>query len=320
MFFVNKIRRKLPSPNPAKPTPAESALINQLRQQIAELPELDLSEDASAAEKRWSTFRAEIRTQLLKNDPREFLQFDVFRRTMFVDHPPYIARELEELRRRADWRSRWKPAIEESDKVFVPRCPYYWKSSGNLIHQAFHLAGLEHQTGMSLERLQSVFEFGGGYGAMCKLFNRLGFAGTYSIFDLPELSILQRFFLGLHGIPVRSVADSIGMNVHCISDLAEICNQDSEVAVDLFLATWSLSETPIEFRRKLLAKVNARFVLIAYQEMFEDIDNARFFKQMMAANPDWKWQNVHSPHLPGNEYYLVGVRQTAAKERGIVDK
>ena len=46
----------------------------------------------------------------------------------------------------------------------------------------------------------------------------------------------------------------------------------------LFIANWSLSETPIKFRKKFKIIIKkSKYILIAFQENFEDIDNLKYF-------------------------------------------
>ena len=37
---------------------------------------------------------------------------------------------------------------------------------------------------------------------MCRLFHQLGFSGRYVIYDLPQFSALQAFYLGSVGLPL----------------------------------------------------------------------------------------------------------------------
>ena len=51
--------------------------------------------------------------------------------------------------------------------------------------------------------------------------------------------------------------------------------------IDLFIANWSLSETPIHFRKKVMIKIiKSKFILISFQEKFENINNLKYFKEI----------------------------------------
>src|SRR5690349_7350762 len=94
-----------------EPTANQARLIDSLRRQIDLLPPLHTS-DGSAALEQWTQNRRRLRELVLKDDPRRFLQWDVIRRTMFTGNAGYVATELKALQAAADWRDRWRPAIE----------------------------------------------------------------------------------------------------------------------------------------------------------------------------------------------------------------
>ena len=49
----------------------------------------------------------------------------------------------------------------------------------------------------------------------------------------------------------------------------------------LFIANWSLSETKLKFREKFINLLkDYNYVLISFQENFEDIDNLEYFKKL----------------------------------------
>ena len=66
-----------------------------------------------------------------------------------------------------------------------------------------HLALFEETTGSKIDTLELIFEFGGGYGSMCRLAHNLGFNQAYIIFDLQPFSALQNYYLSSLDLPVR---------------------------------------------------------------------------------------------------------------------
>ena len=158
--------------------------------------------DDQPSERIWRRFIEQFRDAMAREDPRAFLRWPTIAKAMFVSNQPYLSIELLSLRSRRDWRRRWRPALRESPVGHpVPFWALPW-SSGNLIHHAYHLAQFEARTGRPAERFPAVFEFGGGYGSMCRLFHQLGFSGRYVIYDLPQFSALQAFYLGSLGLPL----------------------------------------------------------------------------------------------------------------------
>jgi len=300
--------RKLPSP-----TGREMQLINELRVSVRGLPSIQ-NTTAPPSKSRWLENQEELKSLVLENDPREFLRWHLISGTMFVTQQGYVDAELKHLKERSDWSRRWAPAIEEST-VGHPR-PYwrYPKSSGNLIHHAYHLAVFEECTQFHIENFACIFEFGGGYGCMCRLTHRLGFKGKYVIFDLPAFSLLQQYYLKSLGLPCVDYEElwTTQCGIACLSEFEGFRNLLSHYCTSeecLFIANWSLSEVPTSFRNEVLASItHCRAILISYQQRFEEIDNMIFFGQWRASREDFEWYQWHMEHLPGN-WYLIGKRK-----------
>jgi|GEM_PF-537892 len=288
----------------------EAALVNDLRHEIHIMPEPKAVTD-SAAESAWLANRTTLRKCILEEDPREFLTWDVVTGSMFVGNRPFIDSELSYLMHRPDWKQVWEDIIEE-DPAGAPK-PYkgYRQSSGNRIHQAYHLARFEQETGMAVNRFPLIVELGGGYGSLCRLIHKLGFKGQYIIFDLPEFVALQKFYLGSLAMPLIEAKDvAVGRpGILCTSDLAVLGSFDPrDTQEGLFIATWSLSETDPAFREQttsLPAVDSAGAYLIAYQNNFEGVDNGRFFDAWRAKKPGICWVHSEISHMPGN-FYLFG--------------
>lgn len=138
--------------------------------------------------------RKQLRELVLKDDPRRFLSWRVITATMFVNYAPYIRQELIDLMNRS-WHTRWKVVIRENNVGMPENHFLYLGSSGNQIHHAYHLAQFERHTGLQIENMDMIIEFGGGYGNMARMAYRVGFKGKYLIYDLPEFYALQKFFL-----------------------------------------------------------------------------------------------------------------------------
>lgn len=293
-------------------TKEQAALVDALREEILALP--DIRENAeSRAESAWLSHRRELRRRILEDDPLRFLDWDVVTGSMFVGNRSYIDNELSCLKNRPDWKSVWEGVIQE-DPAGDPK-PYkgYKRSSGNRIHQSYHLCRFEEDTGLQVSRFPMIVEFGGGYGSMCRLAHKLGFNGRYIIYDLPEFVALQKFYLGLLGMPLIEVnaLSRKEPGILCTSDLAVLASVDlQEARQGLFIATWSLSETDSAFREQVVALPavdGAAAYLIAYQRDFEGVDNPRFFDAWRKKIGTVSWLHSEISHMTGN-YYLFGRR------------
>ncbi len=296
-------------------TAEEQVALRLLRETFLATP---LGHDDSYPPSRsvWLKNEARLRDLAINADPRRFLRWDVVSDTMFVTLAPYTSTELRFLRGRPDWVSRWKPAIQESSVGDPTPCIFYPTSSANLIHHAYHVAQFEDRTGVRVADLSFVFEFGGGYGSMCRLFHTLGFRGTYVIFDLPSFSALQQYYLTTLGFRVRTGLDepSLGDGVWCVSCLEAVrnlvqshCNRE----LAAFVGTWSISESPMAVRdavRQLTANISN--FLIGYQDQFGEIDNRDYFASWQESRRDVTWDSWAIRHLPCDRY-LIGRRITA---------
>src|SRR5258706_98595 len=83
-------------------------------------------------------------------------------------------REWRLLRTSPTW-PRFKPALRESAIGKPVRFLFRGATSGIQIHHTYHLAQFEQETGTRVDQDRLIFEFGGGYGSMCRQAHLLGF-------------------------------------------------------------------------------------------------------------------------------------------------
>jgi hypothetical protein len=286
--------------------------IQKLRSRINDLP--PLGKDEKTTDPQWVMFRQNLRDDIQQDDSMNFLKWRVIRQTMFHNAK---SEELEYLMGLGQWQD-IKAAIQESE-VGGPR-PYgrMKTSSGNLIHQAYSLFRFLETSNLKVSELDQIVEFGGGYGCMCRLVHRLGFKGRYIIFDLPEFLSLQSYYLEMTlGSPQSygtvSEEKSIIVFLSNIEDLSKQISLDGRT--DLFIALWSLSESPHQLRREILAATgNPQNYLIAFQNSFEGKDNTEFFKMMMKNRSNYDWKESGIGHLPNNNY-LFGTKTSAGNKK-----
>jgi hypothetical protein len=171
-------------------TPLRPEIVAELRRDAAALPDA-----AITASPLWNEQRNRLRNLLRDGDVGAFLRWAPVRRTMVKRGHGPIVHELAHLRARADWSSRWRSALRETTLGAPRPFPRYPRSSANLIHHGYHLCRFEEDTGMPMDAMDVIVEFGGGYGRLCHLVHDLGFSGRYVIVDLPEVAALQRCYL-----------------------------------------------------------------------------------------------------------------------------
>lgn len=293
------------------PSSQEEGFLSELQTDVRELLVLETT-NMPPSQAAWLSYTNRLRELVLNQDPRKFLRWDVVSYTMFVAFARYVSTELKYLKHRPDWNARWRAAIKESSVGHPIPYIFYPASSGNLIHHAYHVAQFEEKTKVQVHSMGFVFEFGGGYGSMCRLFYNLGFDGGYIIFDLPLFSALQRYFLKTLGLPVKSVAEFVKSKtgIVCVSDIQELralLTDHIEANNAMFVATWSIGEAPISIRDSVLPLISEfRLFLISYNDRFKEVNNADFFNNWKELNRNVTWHNWQIGHIPGNNY-LVGM-------------
>ena len=127
------------------------------------------------------------------------------------------------------------------------------------------LSAIEEKIGPVIE-FDSIYEIGPGNGSFYRAVQERGFKGTYYICDIPWMQKA----LAAGGVEATWV-DRAPKNV------------------GLFIAHYSLSEIPIEFRAVLIPE-EFEAAYIIYQGQFSDrcpvIDNSEFFKEWRTALHD----------------------------------
>jgi len=289
------------------PSDRELEYISDLRKAFTALSPIQPATESAAAA-AWAKNMNRLRELVVNANPREFLDWDVIKNTMFIGEGRFIRHELDYLTRQPNWSSRWRRAIEESCVGNPARYRRYSASSTNLIQHAYHIARYEEITGTRIEDIDMVFEFGGGYGSMCRLCHNLGFRGQYIIHDLPAFSLLQMYYLKASGFCVKPPADvfSSGNGIACVSNIEDVIREiatRAEKCNSLYLATWSISETSMDFRTSMLEHIKKfKHFLIGYQDKFEEVDNIRFFEDWKRNYPQINWHSEPLSFLPGNNY------------------
>lgn len=277
-----------------KRNPREDFFVNELKESANKIV---IGKNTHLAHNQWLENIINFKNHILTQDPKNFLQWDIIRKTMFIGNALFILKEFLYLRQN-NW-NKWKKAITEKKVVFTEPYMLYPKSSGNLIHYAYHLAKFEGISGKKIKDFDFIFEYGGGYGGMCLLIHNLGFKGKYLIYDFSILSALQNFFLKMNGIEKNDL---------CIDKINKVKKMIPKKGKKLFIATWSLSESPLQIRKITYSLIkNFDAFLIGYQGQFGDVDNRKYFEKYQKGLGKLKWQNQEIIQLKGN-FYLFGFK------------
>jgi len=120
----------------------------------------------------------------------------------------------------------------------------------------------------------------------------MGFTGNYILYDLPEYLKLQQIFL----------SNTIGMSDTNLRFIHQ--TDDLSCEVDLFIALWSINETPFELRNDIFTRVKSKYYLITFHKNFGG-DNIKYFEKFVSNSLNYKWTKYDVFCCPDN-YYLLG--------------
>jgi hypothetical protein len=229
----------------------------------------------------------------------------------FVHNRFFILKELNKLRNNKNWKF-YKKIIDEDNVGDPIRYFLYPKSSGNRINHAYHLSVLSSEFNIDLKKINKVFEFGAGYGCMARIFSKINKKISYSCFDTSYVNLLQYYYLKQNNL---NVGFTKRKKFYLLSNLKNnknyFSNNSSKYA---FIANWSLSETPIKFRKKFYSLIkNSELILICFQEKFEEINNLKYFKNMeKKLRYNFKLKIINNEFYKGNifnqqkHYFFIG--------------
>ena len=180
----------------------------QLQSAYNELP--PISERYTEQHPQWARNRVSMRDHVANSNMDDFLRWSTIQATVFTVKADYLDNEYDILMR--DNTNRWMKAIKETHIGSPYKLGRNPQTSGNLVNQAYHIMQFEKAMGLSVEDAGLIVEFGGGYGAMLVISRRLGFMGDYHIYDLPEYSLIQEYYLTqlnlLDRVHLRQVDDA----------------------------------------------------------------------------------------------------------------
>jgi len=223
----------------------------------------------------------EIRKIINENRLSNFLKNPLIQNIFFIHNRFFIRKELSELQKDKYWKL-WNKLIIENDIGSPIRYFLYPKSSGNRIRQVYLIQQfLKNSKKINLKKIKTIIELGGGYGCMAQLFYKLNKKINYNIYDMYEVNLLQYYYLIMNNCRVNLSLKKQGINL--INKFRDLNKIKKGKDIDLFIANWSLSEFPLKFREKFIPTIKrAKYSIICFQEKFENINNTKFFKELIS--------------------------------------
>ena len=252
-------------------------------------------------------FSQKVLNLIINDQLKDFLQKGFIQQMFFIHNRLFLYNQYLELKNSTNWKF-WKKILIE-DKIGSP-VRYFLKpwTSGNRIHHAYHLKKFCDHSKKSLKEFDYIFEFGGGYGLMAKIFKKINKKSTYIIFDTAEVSLIQYYYL--ERSKIKTIFNSVEKGKVClINDIKilkkifyKIKKNNSEKI--FYIANWSLSEVPMSLRKKINYMINhTKYILISFQKKFENINNYIYFQNQN--NKISKKKVIETmKHKKGNFYCL----------------
>lgn len=138
-----------------------------------------------------------------------------------------------------------------------------------------------------LASMDTILELGGGIGEMADIVYKLGFKGKYIIYDFEEISNVQRKYHEMLGLD----------NIQYISDYKDL---EGLGKIDLCIATWSLTEMPLELRYSIMSVIAEKTVdwLVAFSNNIFGLDNLDYMKGLFQVIVEEKVYFKDIPWMP----------------------
>jgi hypothetical protein len=231
-------------------------------------------------------FRIKLKKIILdKNRLKNFLREDEIHKVMCGLNRITFFFELIKIRMDINWKYIWSKIINEQ-KIGSP-IPYflYPKSSGNRIHEIFNLKMLV-DLNEKKKNFKNIIEFGGGYGCLCNLIKKIYNINYYIIYDLPEVNLLQYYYLKNlnYNVYLNQIQLKRKNTIYLFSDIIKLKKflKSSNFNNYMFLSNWGFSEVPTILRKKFNSIIiKSKITFIAFQKNFETVNNFNYFSKIL---------------------------------------
>lgn len=236
----------------------------------------------------WSNVNKKVKLSLLPEPPINFLSDRVIIDTMFVEgSQQWLDNQIHYLRRRL---SNYTELVRE-ESIGKPKLlthPNQY-TSHNAIHHLYHQEFFADKTNVNLSKINSVVEWGGGYGSFARIwikrFKKSNQSLTYTIIDSSLFCSIQWLYLcsifgGKNINILKTKKDIIIKGKINLVPLALL--ESTKIKGDLFVSTWGLSESAKEAQDYVIKHkwFNAKHILIGFQDSYKDLPYAERLGQI----------------------------------------
>lgn len=198
----------------------------------------------------WAEFTRDLETYLINGDLESYVTNNVIPHVFtWPQHSIQNMNQLNNLRK--DPESIFCKTLKVND--YGPRHGIHLHENIQLdrVQQVWSIYNLVNSCGLSLDNDEIIFEFGAGTGQMADVLHNMQFKGRHVIYDLPLMTVLQKYFIDKRGIKNTYILDD-DEPMHVINGTNFLpCNQPNSEKTVLglpnvnFIATYSLTETDI---------------------------------------------------------------------------
>jgi hypothetical protein len=167
------------------------------------------------------------------------------------------------------------------------------------MHEVEQCRTLLLSTGSGIRDVKQLIEFGGGAGHLEAAIRDLGFGGVHVVYDLPQMLLMQRYWLRHASIPIYltgvdlqpewltpQLARGRSFQVSSISQPPHLPLLLQRTGVSLrdtvFWATWSFTEAGVKARETIRPHIKGvGRVFIAFWDDFKGVDNKGYLVRMV---------------------------------------
>jgi len=258
----------------------------------------------------WANNISHIQSEILSHNLDNFLTLPTLEFTMVIGDSPERDIEYTELQKRVDFSTKVKALLVAPKIGGIPAARQDSSSNYPTISQTYHLLNFTDAKNVDLSKVDYILEFGGGYGNLCSIIHRADFKGTYILYDIEPLLLIQEYFL--------TTAKLLpGVTIKFISTPEDLYTELSKLSgTGMFVSTWAFNEAPVTTRTAILQVFNRfDYVYLIYNHSFDGVDNIEWFTHLKDRYTDMDWYNADIPHL-GHSKYLFGSKKP--KKSGII--
>ena len=184
------------------------------------------------------------------------------RKTIGYTHPQYTAKLYKKYQN-----DKGLDLIKDPEFGNPHRLKEYSQSTLRCLDYARYLESF----GITIGKIDSITDFGSGYGNFCRIWKLWNQQVLYYNCDLPEMHDIQRHYIE------NTVDDYKGIEYITHKELNKVKKKNKS----LFIAAYSLTECSLEVRTEVepyLAMYD--YILIIHNAKFDGIDNVDYIKDL----------------------------------------